>query len=78
MTGTVDVKGHLNGKRLKLLGVLETEGNCEVDELEIDGQVKVEGMLNADTVDVHVRQDSYVHEIGGNVIHIRKHDGEKE
>ncbi|ERS94550.1 hypothetical protein [Staphylococcus simulans] len=77
VTGTVDVKGHLNGKRLKLLGVLETEGNCEVDELKIDGQVKVEGMLNADTVDVHVRQDSYVREIGGNVIHIRKHDGEK-
>ncbi|MHD0396498.1 hypothetical protein ACY2DA_01240 [Staphylococcus simulans] len=78
VTGMVDVKGHLNGKRLKLIGKLATKGNCEVDELYIEGKVNVEGVLSADTVDVQVRQDSNVREIGGNLIHIGKQDEDKK
>lgn len=74
VTGSLRVKGNLRGNTLVSFGRLHVEQDCEVEEFQAKEGFEINGLLNAEKIDIYLSSQSKVKEMGGEKIHIRQHD----
>ncbi|PLT27642.1 polymer-forming cytoskeletal protein [Peribacillus deserti] len=76
--GDVEVYGHLHvegnaaSKDFISKGKTTIEGNCEADDFTSKGVIHISKMLNADSIEIKLNADSYIKEMGGEEIDIRR------
>ncbi|MGO4889532.1 polymer-forming cytoskeletal protein [Anaerobacillus sp. MEB173] len=74
----MEIKGHtrlkqsLKGDEILLEGIIKVAGDCEVEKAELNGAFTIDGLLNADHVEVTLHGKSSVKEIGGEVITVKR------
>lgn len=83
VTGDVTVKNHHNNGKLTIdgncygdvfgvSGKTSISGNCEVEQFTSNGQVHIDGLLNADEITLQLINESFIRELGGNHIIVKK------
>jgi len=72
LRGGITSEGSIKGNEMKLRGYVTIKKNCETERFRADGQLTIDGLLNADNVDIKTYGVSRVSEIGGDRIVIRK------
>jgi hypothetical protein len=75
INGQLNVKNNLFGQELKLYGMVQVDGDCEIDRLYGKGAFDVKGLLNAGQMDVQLYWPSQANEIGGEHITVKKAQG---
>ncbi|MED4731159.1 polymer-forming cytoskeletal protein [Aneurinibacillus migulanus] len=73
--GSGKVGGRLRGKDIQVQGMMTVSGDCEADRFRAKGMLTIHGLLNADEVDIHVKNRSSVQEVGGGKITVKKMGG---
>lgn len=71
------VKGDVSFDTLEIRGIIDVEGNCEGREFLGYGGAKVKGLLSADKITIITNRDSFIKEIGGEDIVIKKREDKK-
>lgn len=72
INGLLQVKENIQGDSLKSYGALQVEKDCEVEDFQAKGSFEVNGLLNAETINIQLYSKSYAKEIGGKKITVRK------
>ncbi len=72
IAGTFKVEGNVKAHYFRSGGVLKVEGDLEAEVVSLAGIVNVTGLLSADRVEMKLEGTSYVREIGGEVIEVRR------
>ncbi len=72
IAGTFKVEGNVKAHYFRSGGVLKVEGDLEAEVVSLAGIVTVTGLLSADRVEMKLEGTSYVREIGGGVIEVRR------
>jgi cytoskeletal protein CcmA (bactofilin family) len=72
VSGTFKVEGNVKAHYFRSGGVLKVEGDLEAEVVSLSGIVTVTGLLSADRVEMKLEGTSYVREIGGEVIEVRR------
>lgn len=72
LRGGISSEGCIKGNELKLKGYATIKKNCETERFKSDGQLTIDGLLNADDINIKVYGQSKVSEIGGDKIVVRK------
>jgi cytoskeletal protein CcmA (bactofilin family) len=70
--GYADILGSFDGDTMVLKGMLNVRGDCRMERFEAEGGFEIDGLLNADLVDVRLFGRGKVREIGGETIRARK------
>jgi cytoskeletal protein CcmA (bactofilin family) len=70
-SGSTKIDGKLQGGKIKTSGSLQVEKDCEVETFIARGSVKINGLLSADKVDIEVSHESFIKEIGGEIIEVK-------
>ncbi|WP_223701897.1 polymer-forming cytoskeletal protein [Sutcliffiella deserti] len=70
--GQTRVKQSIKGDTLLLEGIIKVSGDCEVEKANLNGAFTIDGLLNADHVEITLHGKSSVKEIGGEVITVRR------
>ncbi|WP_161568153.1 polymer-forming cytoskeletal protein [Anaerobacillus alkaliphilus] len=70
--GASKVTKGVRGEKLVVEGLLKAGGDCEVEEAFFQGSFTIDGLLNADKIEVSLHGRSYAKEIGGETISVRK------
>ncbi|WP_339146145.1 MULTISPECIES: polymer-forming cytoskeletal protein [unclassified Sutcliffiella] len=74
----MEIKGHtrvkktIKGDDILLDGIIKVAGDCEVEKAELNGAFTIDGLLNADHVEISLHGKSTVKEIGGEVITVSR------
>ncbi|OLS36264.1 hypothetical protein BTR22_12230 [Alkalihalophilus pseudofirmus] len=74
----MEIKGHtrvkqsIKGDDILLEGIIKVAGDCEVERAELNGAFTIDGLLNADQVEIILHGKSSVKEIGGEVITVKR------
>lgn len=72
------IKGHtrlkqsLKGDDILLEGIIKVSGDCEMEKAVLNGAFTIDGLLNADHVEITLHGKSSVKEIGGEVITVKR------
>ncbi len=77
VSGGSYIKGDVSFDNLEVRGTIDIEGNCEGREFLGYGGVKVRGLLSADKVTIITYRISFIKEIGGEDIVIKKKEDRK-
>jgi len=72
VAGALKVEGGVKAHYFKASGGLKVEGNLEADLVSLAGKVTITGLLAADRVEMRLEDASFVQEIGGERIEIRR------
>ncbi len=72
LRGGITTNGGIKGDDMSLVGYVTVKKNCEAETFTADGQIKIDGLLNADDIDIKTYGASRISEIGGDRIVIRK------
>ncbi len=72
VAGALKVEGSVKAHYFKTSGGLKVEGDLEAEIVALAGKVTVNGLLSADRVEMKLEDSSFVREIGGEVIEIRR------
>ncbi|MGY4706800.1 hypothetical protein ACVNPS_03465 [Candidatus Bipolaricaulota sp. J31] len=72
IAGVLKVEGNVKAHYFKASGGLKVEGDLEAEIVSLAGKVTVEGLLSADRLEMKLEDSSFVREIGGEVIEIRR------
>ena len=72
INGIVAVKGTVSGETLLLQGMLDANGDCELERFEAEGGFTVGGLLNAGMIDIRMHAKCEAREVGGESIRVRK------
>lgn len=70
--GTLKVEGNIKAHYFRSGGALKVEGDLEAELVSLTGLCGVTGLLSADRVEMKLEGASYVREIGGEVIEVRR------
>lgn len=70
--GTLKVEGNVKANYFRAGGALKVEGNLEGDLVSLAGMTTVTGLLAADRVEMRLEGTSFVQEIGGETIEIKR------
>jgi cytoskeletal protein CcmA (bactofilin family) len=70
-SGSTKIDGKLQGGTIKSSGSLKIEKDCEVESFISRGSVRINGLLSADKVDIEVSHESFIREIGGEIIEVK-------
>ncbi|WP_288221825.1 hypothetical protein [uncultured Clostridium sp.] len=70
--GDVKIKKNLIFDDINILGSMKVLGNCEGNNFYNKGEVKIEGLLSADRIEIIPKRTSRIEEIGGSEIIIKK------
>ncbi len=62
--GPMNVHGGMKGQRVVVLGEFAVQGDCAAEELRIKGVCNIDGMANADRIDIQLYGSSAINEIG--------------
>lgn len=74
----MQIKGHtrlkqsLKGDNILLEGIIKIAGDCEVEKAVLNGAFTIDGLLNADHVEITLHGKSSAKEIGGEVITVKR------
>lgn len=73
LSGNVKIKGAFSGEKTSVRGNLSVGGNCEVEDFRAKGIFTIDGLLNAEHIDIRLNYaDSAAGEIGGKTVKVRK------
>ena len=75
LRGGITTKSGIKADDLSLMGYVTVKKNCEAETFKADGQIKIDGLLNADDIDIKTYGTSRISEIGGDRIVVRKGSG---
>ncbi|EFM10373.1 conserved hypothetical protein [Paenibacillus curdlanolyticus YK9] len=70
--GQLTVGGHIRGRTISLMGQLAASQSVEAETISVKGAVELKGLLNAERLELRLYGPSYVKEIGGGRIDIRR------
>ncbi|MFE7062119.1 hypothetical protein ACFVAD_08200 [Sutcliffiella sp. NPDC057660] len=70
--GATTVGKSVKGEQLTLEGSIDIGEDCECESFQASGSFKIQGLLNADTINVTLHGKSYAKEIGGETITVKK------
>lgn len=70
--GGLDARGSVKAGDLRTRGYLTVKENCEAERFSSTGQVAVGGLLNAGRVDIKLRGECSISEIGGETIRVNR------
>ncbi|MFG6146915.1 polymer-forming cytoskeletal protein [Halobacillus sp. B23F22_1] len=70
--GNTQWKQSIKGNDLLLEGMMNVDEDCEVEKAELKGAFTIDGLLNADHVEITLHGKSSVKEIGGEVITVKR------
>lgn len=70
--GGVTTKGGIRAGDASLMGYVTVKKNCEAELFKAEGQIRIDGLLNADDIEIKTYGASRISEIGGDKIVIRK------
>jgi cytoskeletal protein CcmA (bactofilin family) len=70
--GATTVGKSVKGEQLTLEGSIKIAEDCECEHVQAEGSFKIQGLLNADTINVTLHGNSYAKEIGGETITVKK------
>jgi cytoskeletal protein CcmA (bactofilin family) len=75
--GTARVTGNLTarsirGQELKMTGHLKLEQSCEAEEIDFRGWLELDGLINAERVNLGLYGPSRAGEVGGSVVTIKR------
>ncbi|GGH75504.1 cytoskeletal protein CcmA (bactofilin family) [Pullulanibacillus pueri] len=71
ISGSAHIERHLAAEFIEIKGGVTIDESCSTEVFNMNGKFKIGGLLNADTVDVHLYHRSSVKEIGGETIKVR-------
>jgi len=73
--GGIDVKGKVISDYIRLIGYTMIKKSCEAETFKSQGQLTIDGLLNAENVDMRIHGVCRVSEIGGEKITVKRgHD----
>lgn len=72
INGMAAVKGMVSGETLLLQGMLNANGDCELERFEAEGGFTIGGLLNAGAIDIRMHTKCKAQEVGGETIRVRK------
>ncbi|USB32811.1 hypothetical protein [Paenibacillus sp. YPG26] len=75
MRGKTVTEGQKNGEQMELSGYNTDSSGCQAEEFRLHGSVHMDGMLNAEKVEIKLFGDSRIKEIGGGQIRIKPSGG---
>ncbi len=75
LRGGITTKSGIKADDLSLMGYVTVKKNCEAESFKADGQIKIDGLLTADDIEIKTYGASRISEIGGDRIVIRKGSG---
>jgi cytoskeletal protein CcmA (bactofilin family) len=70
-SGSTKIEGKVHGGELRSYGALKVEKECEVETFISRGGVTINGLLSADKVDIKLSHESFIKEIGGEIIEVK-------
>lgn len=70
--GQIHWKGRLRGGTVKLNGFVKASCDCEADRFELEGGFVVDGMLNAEEIEIRLQHRGKVKEIGGRHVRVER------
>ncbi|MDI3311692.1 MAG: hypothetical protein QJR05_09750 [Thermoanaerobacterium sp.] len=71
--GNTTINGNISSEKIDANGYFTVEGNCNSDVFKSNSIVlKLNGLLNADDIDIYIYGNNFVKEIGGEKIMIRR------
>jgi len=70
--GYAKVGSQLTCEQIGLNGFLSVKGNCSAESFESRGSFRIQGLLNAGTIDIELHSECRAREIGGDRIFVRK------
>ncbi|MDW4525932.1 polymer-forming cytoskeletal protein [Rossellomorea marisflavi] len=71
-SGACKVDGKLQGQSLETSGSLKVGKDCEVESFTSSGSVHIDGLLNADKIDIKLHHHSTIKEIGGETVVVKQ------
>jgi cytoskeletal protein CcmA (bactofilin family) len=77
VSGSCKVGGKIQGGQIKASGSLKVGQDCEVETFSSSGSVHIDGLLNADNVQIEINHESSIKEIGGEKISVTHHNSNK-
>ncbi|MCP3032508.1 polymer-forming cytoskeletal protein [Halobacillus sp. A1] len=72
INGHARTKQSIKGDHILLAGMMKVAGDCEVEKAELNGAFTIDGLLNADQVEISLHGKSSVKDIGGEVITVKR------
>lgn len=77
VSGSCKVGGKIQGGLIRASGSLTVGEDCEVETFSTSGSVHIDGLLNADNVQIEINHESSIKEIGGEKISVTHHSSSK-
>ncbi|WP_288221824.1 hypothetical protein [uncultured Clostridium sp.] len=74
----LEVNGRVNSEKevsfdnIKVSGELFVNGNCQCEDLYLDGRMKISGLLSGDNLDLNISKVNEIKEIGGEKVSVKK------
>ncbi len=72
LRGRFTTKAGVRADDLSLMGHITVKKNCEAESFNGEGQIRIDGLLNADRIEIKTYGPSRISEIGGDSIDIGK------
>lgn len=71
VSGVIKTAGSIRGYAVTVSGVLKTPADVQAESLRSSGALSIDGLLNAETVEIELNGDNSVHSIGGGRVLVR-------
>ncbi len=72
VNGRVNVEKEVSFDNIKVSGELFVNGNCQCEDLYLDGRMKISGLLSGDNLDLNISKVNEIKEIGGEKVSVKK------
>ncbi len=72
LRGGFTTKASVKADDLSLMGLINVRKNCEAETFNGEGQIRIDGLLNADRIEIKTYGPSRISEVGGDRINIGK------
>lgn len=72
LRGRIATKAGIKADDMSLMGDITVKRSCEAETFKAEGQIKIDGLLNAGDIEIKTYGASRISEIGGDRIDIRK------
>ncbi|NRD77629.1 cytoplasmic protein [Bacillus sp. BRMEA1] len=74
VNGHVSAGGRVKGEEFQIKGLFKAGGDCEAETFHAESHFSIDGLLNADDIDVKIYGECKVKEIGGQTITVRSRE----
>ncbi|MDG5786160.1 polymer-forming cytoskeletal protein [Evansella sp. AB-P1] len=70
--GNASLRNGIKGENVSLEGMVKINGDCEVENAYLNGAFTIDGLINGDKVGINLHGKSFVNEIGGEKISVKR------